>query len=389
MPAQTVIKLRRGTAAQWTTANPVLAAGEMGIETDTNKSKFGNGSTAWTSLPYSVASASGSTTVEWTDVLNKPSTFTPSSHTHAISDVTNLQTSLDGKQAVVAGVSSTEIGYLDGVTSAIQTQLDGKAATSHSHTISDVTSLQTTLDGKAASVHTHAISDTTGLQTALDSKAASVHTHAISDVTSLQTSLDSKLTATVSSPTSGQVISYNGSGWVNSAAPSGGGMTVIADTTLSSGQNTVTLSSIPQTYKRLELEINFINGVANPSTATMVFNGQTSSTSSWGYVYTTASSGVGSATVAGTAGVNQAAGIIFPGITSGSHSITIPNYASSVHYKNFSFSSYLVFMSHAAYNGNGQWNSFSHGFSPITSIGLTFSNVTASTVFRVKLWGVN
>jgi hypothetical protein len=38
----------------------------------------------------------------------------------------NIQSQLDGKQAIVSGVSDTEIGYLDGVTSAIQTQLDGK-----------------------------------------------------------------------------------------------------------------------------------------------------------------------------------------------------------------------------------------------------------------------
>jgi len=41
-------------------------------------------------------------------------------------------------QAVVTGVSNTEIGYLDGVTSAIQTQIDGKSATGHGHTASDV-----------------------------------------------------------------------------------------------------------------------------------------------------------------------------------------------------------------------------------------------------------
>ena len=91
-----------------------------------------------------------------------------------------------------AGVTATEVGYLDGVTSAIQTQLDGKAASSHSHAISDTTGLQTALDGKAAASHTHAISDTTGLQTALDGKAASSHTHAISDTTGLQTALDGK-----------------------------------------------------------------------------------------------------------------------------------------------------------------------------------------------------
>ena len=45
---------RRDTAANWTSTNPTLAAGEMGIETNTSKFKVGNGSTAWTSLPYSV-----------------------------------------------------------------------------------------------------------------------------------------------------------------------------------------------------------------------------------------------------------------------------------------------------------------------------------------------
>lgn len=84
-----------------------------------------------------------------------------SNHTHTISDVTNLQTSLDSKQAKVTGgastitssnlatnralvsngsgkvavsdITSTELGYLDGTTSNIQTQLDGKAASGHTH----------------------------------------------------------------------------------------------------------------------------------------------------------------------------------------------------------------------------------------------------------------
>lgn len=48
----------------------------------------------------------------------------------AQSKITNLETDLAGKQAIVSGVSDTEIGYLDGVTSSIQTQLDSKAALS-------------------------------------------------------------------------------------------------------------------------------------------------------------------------------------------------------------------------------------------------------------------
>jgi hypothetical protein len=48
-----LIKLRRDTAANWTSVNPTLASGEPGLETDTLKIKYGNGSTAWNSLSYS------------------------------------------------------------------------------------------------------------------------------------------------------------------------------------------------------------------------------------------------------------------------------------------------------------------------------------------------
>lgn len=48
----TRMQQRRGTAAQWTAANPVLAAGEIGFETDTNQFKIGDGSSAWSTLPY-------------------------------------------------------------------------------------------------------------------------------------------------------------------------------------------------------------------------------------------------------------------------------------------------------------------------------------------------
>ena len=52
MPVINVIKNRRDTAANWASVNPVLSAGEFGIETDTNKLKIGNGTTAWNSLAY-------------------------------------------------------------------------------------------------------------------------------------------------------------------------------------------------------------------------------------------------------------------------------------------------------------------------------------------------
>ena len=46
------IQLRRDTASNWTSADPTLAAGEIGIETDTDQFKIGDGATAWTSLGY-------------------------------------------------------------------------------------------------------------------------------------------------------------------------------------------------------------------------------------------------------------------------------------------------------------------------------------------------
>lgn len=46
----TKIQLRRDTAANWSQNNPVLSAGEIGLETDTLKFKIGNGSTAWNSI---------------------------------------------------------------------------------------------------------------------------------------------------------------------------------------------------------------------------------------------------------------------------------------------------------------------------------------------------
>jgi hypothetical protein len=65
------------------------------------------------------------------DNLDNDPTSSPSDWVFLVNNVS--QNAIDEKQNVVSGVDSTEIGYLNGVTSAIQTQLDGKAATSHAH----------------------------------------------------------------------------------------------------------------------------------------------------------------------------------------------------------------------------------------------------------------
>ncbi|OYW52236.1 MAG: head decoration protein [Hyphomicrobium sp. 12-62-95] len=109
--------------------------------------------------------------------------------------------------------------------SQVDSALAGKANTSHTHAVSDVTGLQTALDGKAAASHTHTasqISDSTlagrALLTGADAAAqrtalglgsaatqassafaAATHGHTVADVTGLQTALDGK--AALASPT--------------------------------------------------------------------------------------------------------------------------------------------------------------------------------------------
>ncbi len=60
---------RKGTAAQWTSANPILNAGEIGWESDTNQFKIGDGTNHWDDLEYFVDQASLSTQLgEYVDV---------------------------------------------------------------------------------------------------------------------------------------------------------------------------------------------------------------------------------------------------------------------------------------------------------------------------------
>ena len=100
------------------------------------------------------------------------------SHTHTISEVTNLQTTLNAK------ASQSDLDALSDV-------VDGKTDSGHTHTIANITNLQTTLDGKAAKSHTHTVSEisdltvtaaelnymdgvTSNVQTQIDSKQATI-----------------------------------------------------------------------------------------------------------------------------------------------------------------------------------------------------------------------
>ncbi len=74
------MRWRRGTAAEWTTADPILLEGEPGFETDTGKLKVGDGSTAWTSLDYyqsaAVPDPSGEPDDRWLTTLGGALVYT-------------------------------------------------------------------------------------------------------------------------------------------------------------------------------------------------------------------------------------------------------------------------------------------------------------------------
>ena len=66
-----IIQIRRDTASNWTTANPILALGEMGAETDTSKIKIGDGVTAWASVPYLIDAGDYLTATSTNTLTNK------------------------------------------------------------------------------------------------------------------------------------------------------------------------------------------------------------------------------------------------------------------------------------------------------------------------------
>ena len=108
------IQVKRGTAASWASNNPVLFAGEIGFETDTKKLKFGDGTTAWNSLVYTVLPLSLSSLNDFGDV-----TITSvaggdflrydSSASVWINDAVNLSTDTIGSyvESLVAGTGVT------------------------------------------------------------------------------------------------------------------------------------------------------------------------------------------------------------------------------------------------------------------------------------------
>ena len=189
---------RRGTAAQWTGANPTLAAGEIGYETDTGKFKIGNGSSAWTALNYYVDANSildGAPGV--LDTLNELAA--------ALGDDPDFFISVAADLSLHAGLSTNVHGISNTADLATESYADEAAddavdahnlLTTNVHGITNTADLATQAYVDAASVHNavttnvHGITDTADLATQAYVDAASVHNAVTTNVHGITNTAD-------------------------------------------------------------------------------------------------------------------------------------------------------------------------------------------------------
>ena len=160
MSGYITIKLRRGTAAQWTASNPILAEGEMGLETDTRKFKVGTGVGAWNSLQYWGGSGGGASA--FVDLTDVPSSYSGQGGklVRVKADASGLEfytltiaagdlpTGIDAAKIADGSVSNTEFQTLNGASAPYTTAEQSKLA--------NVTITQAVdLDALESASHTH------------------------------------------------------------------------------------------------------------------------------------------------------------------------------------------------------------------------------------------
>jgi len=139
---------RRGTAAQWTAANPILSAAEIGVEIDTNKFKIGDGINRWADLIYFTADAAAALNdiIDGApDLLN-----TLNELAAAIGDDANFVTTMTTSLAAKAPLASpTFTGTVSGVTKSMVGLGSVDNTADSAKPVSTAT--QTALDAKLAS----------------------------------------------------------------------------------------------------------------------------------------------------------------------------------------------------------------------------------------------
>ena len=109
MPRNDLIQIRRDTAANWASVNPILAIGEQGFETDTGKFKIGTGSTTWNSLLYATdASDITGATLAVTDDITRGGVSLPRG-IMSFTSRTTADSTITGEEVQITGASFTAV----------------------------------------------------------------------------------------------------------------------------------------------------------------------------------------------------------------------------------------------------------------------------------------
>jgi len=146
MPVNTRLQLRRGTASGWTSANPILYAGEIGYETDSGRFKIGDGTTSWTSLDYNAVVPTGFLAGSGISVSvaadGSTVTYSLSDPTIQISDITDFVDGVNDRvYDLLSAGSNIQLSYTDNGndTSALQIAVTGVSLSGHTHQLSSIT----------------------------------------------------------------------------------------------------------------------------------------------------------------------------------------------------------------------------------------------------------
>lgn len=156
-----VIQIKRGSASQWASSNFVLAAGEIGFETDTRKFKVGDGSTSWNSLNYMTVDFSS---VALTGIPTAPTADSGNSTTQ-IATTAFVSTAISNLVDTAPGTLDT----LNELAAALGD--DANFATTVTNSLATKAPLNLTINPQTGTTYTFALSDSGKLVTASNSSA--------------------------------------------------------------------------------------------------------------------------------------------------------------------------------------------------------------------------
>ena len=198
----TRMQQRRGTASQWTSANPRLAAGEFGFEIDTNKFKIGDGTNFWNDLEYFVDSTVVFDGSEVADLVSDAVANLVGLAPNALNTLEELADAIDNDanfySSMTTAMDNKDLAMSNALTNAYSNAIANTVGT-HNEDTSNVHGISNTLnlaymsnieDHNDATENVHGISNTASLVYQVDLNSHIDNTsnaHGIANILNLST----------------------------------------------------------------------------------------------------------------------------------------------------------------------------------------------------------